>query len=77
MRDFRSLKVWEKSHVLTLEVYRATSAFPPEEMYGLTAQLRRAVASVPANLAEASGWRSEKEFARFIQISLGSASETE
>lgn len=77
MRDFRSLKVWEKSHVLTLEIYRVTSAFPPGEMYGLTAQLRRAAASVPANLAEGCGKNGDREFGRFVDISLGSASETE
>jgi len=52
MRDFREIKVWEKSHLLVLDVYAATSSFPREEIYGLTAQLRRCSASIPANIAE-------------------------
>ncbi len=75
MRDFRELKVWEKSHRLTLEVYKATVGFPREEMYGLTSQVRRACASIPANIAEGCGRGSVAELARFLQISMGSASE--
>jgi four helix bundle protein len=52
MRDFREIKVWEKSELLVLDVYAATSSFPREEIYGLTAQLRRCSASIPANIAE-------------------------
>jgi four helix bundle protein len=55
MRDFRDLKVWQKSHELTLEVYKATSKFPKSEIYGLSSQLRRASASVPTNIAEGCG----------------------
>jgi len=51
MRDFRELKVWEKSHRLVLLVYKATSLFPKSEIYGLTSQARRAAASIPANIA--------------------------
>jgi len=52
MRDFRELKVWEKAHRLTLQVYRITKNFPSDERFGLTVQLRRAAASVPTNIAE-------------------------
>lgn len=77
MKDFRSLQVWEKGHVLTLAFYRATGAFPRDELYGLTSQLRRACASIPTNIAEACGRGSNAEFARFLQIAMGSACETE
>ena len=77
MKNFRDLKVWEKSHWLTLEVYKATKPFPKEEVYGLTSQLRRACSSIPANIAEGCGRGSEAEMARFFQIAMGSASETE
>ena len=77
MRDFRKLKVWEKSHLLALAVYRATADFPREEMYGLTSQMRRSGASVPANIAEGCGRDGNAELARFLQIAVGSASELE
>jgi len=77
MRDFRELKVWEKAHRLTLEVYRATGSFPREEIYGLSSQIRRAAGSIGANIAEGAGKNSRPEFARFLQIALGSASELE
>ena len=77
MRDFKRLAVWEKSHRLTLAVYKATSAFPREELSGLTSQIRRASASVPANIAEGCGRKGDPEFAQFCQIAMGSASELE
>ena len=77
MKDFRDLKVWEKARQLTLAVYKATAAFPKDEMYGLTSQIRRSCASVPANIAEGCGRGSDAEFARFLQIAMGSASELE
>lgn len=77
MRDFRDLQVWQKAHRFTLSVYRLTQAFPSEERFGLSAQLRRSAASVPANLAEGCGRSSEKELARFMAIAAGSASEAE
>ena len=76
MQDFRNLAVWQKAHALTLETYRATECFPRAELFGLTSQVRRSCVSISANLAE--GWgRTQAEFARFVQIALGSASETE
>ncbi len=77
MRDFRELKVWEKAHRLTLQVYRITKKFPSDERFGLTVQLRRAAASVPTNISESCGRDSERELARFMSIAAGSASEVE
>jgi len=77
MKDFRSLKVWEKAHVLALQVYKASGTFPRREMFGLTAQIRRASASIPSNLAEGCGRRTDNEFGRFAVIAMGSASELE
>jgi four helix bundle protein len=71
------LKVWARAHQLTLAVYGVTKAFPKEESYGLTSQMRRASASIPANIAEGCGRGSSAELARFLQISIGSASELE
>jgi len=75
MQDFRGLKVWQKSHELTLAVYRSTERFPKHELYGITNQMRRAAASVPANIAEGCCRSGDVEFARFLQIAMGSASE--
>ena len=77
MRDFRLLTVWEKAHQLTLDVYRATCAFPREEQFGLTNQLRRAASAIPANIAEGCGKDTEADLARYMQISMGSTSELE
>src|SRR5208282_1202656 len=77
MEDFKNLKVWTKAHELTLAVYRRTRMFPKEEMYGITSQLRRADASIGANIAEGCGRRSDGEMKRFLQIARGSASELE
>ncbi len=77
MRNFRELKVWEKAHQLTLSVYKATKIFPKEELYGLTSQMRRSCASIPANIAEGCGRKGSAELARFLQIAMGSASELE
>ena len=77
MEDFKNLKVWTKAHELTLAVYKQTRAFPRDEIYGLTSQIRRASASIGANIAEGCGRRSDPEMKRFIQIARGSASELE
>ncbi|HMO84838.1 MAG TPA: four helix bundle protein [Lacipirellulaceae bacterium] len=77
MQDFRNLKVWEKSHALTLDVYRHSRGFPSDERFGLTSQLRRACSSVPANLAEGCTRGGDLDFARFVNIAAGSASETD
>jgi four helix bundle protein len=75
LQDFRDLKVWQKAHALTLAIYTTTREFPKEEVYGLTGQMRRAAASIAANLAEGCCRSGDTEFARFAQIAMGSASE--
>jgi four helix bundle protein len=77
MGDLHELKVWQKAHQLTLAVYRVSAAFPREELYGLTSQLRRSSASIPANLAEGCGRNRDGEFSRFCSIAMGSANELE
>jgi four helix bundle protein len=71
------LKVWEKAHQLTLEVYKGTTGFPRDELYGLTSQIRRSSASIAANIAEGCGRGGTTELRRYLQISMGSASELE
>jgi four helix bundle protein len=77
MEDFKGLKVWSKAHRLTLAIYQLSRSFPKDEMYGLTSQMRRAAASIGANIAEGCGRRSDPELKRFVQIARGSASEVE
>jgi four helix bundle protein len=77
MKDFRSLKVWEKAHLLTLKIYKVTEKFPREELYGLTSQIRRACVSIPTNFAEECVRSSDADFSRFLYIALGSTSELE
>ena len=75
MRNYRDLLVWEKAHRLTLTVYKNTRSFPIDERFGLTSQIRRASASIAANLAEGCGRRSDGEMGRFTQIAMGSGAE--
>jgi four helix bundle protein len=77
VQSFRNLKVWAKAHVMTLDVYRSTRAFPKEELYGLTSQMRRSSASIGANIAEGCCRSGDKDFGGFIQIAAGSAGELE
>jgi four helix bundle protein len=77
MRDFRGLIVWQKAHAFTIEIYQLTKRFPEDERFGLTSQMRRSAASIGANLAEGCGRGGDNEFARFVQIATGSASEVE
>ncbi len=75
MGDFRSLKVWEKAHRLTLEVYQVTAPFPADERLGLMSRIRRSAASLPANFPEGCGRISDRELGRFRRIALGSENE--
>ena len=77
MKDFKTLKVWEKAHALTLAIYKATEAFPKQEIYALTNQIQRAAVSVPANITEGCGKESGAELKRFLLIAMGSSSELE
>ena len=77
MKDFRQLSVWQKSHEVTLAIYELTRSLPREETYGLTAQIRRACSSIPANLDEGCGKDGDAELARYCSIARGSASELE
>jgi four helix bundle protein len=77
MKDFRTLKIWEKSHALTLAIYKATGAFPKQELYALTSQIQRAAVSIPANIAEGCGKDSDAELKRYFLIAMGSSSELE
>ena len=77
MSDFRELKVWQKAHQLTLDVYRTTAQFPKHEIYGLVSQMRRCSVSVGSNIAEGKGRKGDVEFSRFIQIASGSLTELE
>jgi four helix bundle protein len=75
MRNYKDLRVWDEAHRLTLAVYKVTQTFPKEERFGLTSQIRRASASIAANLAEGCGRRSDGEMGRFVQIAMGSGAE--
>jgi four helix bundle protein len=77
VQRFTDLKVWQRSHALVLDVYRLTSLCPTEERYGLSAQLRRAILSVPTNIAEGSKREGRQDYARFLNIAEGSLAEAE
>ena len=77
MRDFKKYEIWQLSHAFTLRIYSSTSLFPKDELYGITSQIRRASSSIPTNISEGCGKNSDKEFNQFLNIALGSASETE
>ena len=77
MDNFRNLIVWKRAVELATQVYKKTLNFPKFELYGLTSQIRRSAVSISSNIAEGAGRRSRKEFANFLGISYGSASELE
>ncbi|WP_179335977.1 four helix bundle protein [Winogradskyella costae] len=74
---FKELLIWKRSRLFCSDIYEITSKFPDSEKFGLTNQLRRASVSIPSNIAEGSSRNSNKDFARFLQISIGSAYEIE
>ena len=75
MMPYERLKAWQACHALFLDVYRVPQSFPRSELYGLSAQMRRAAFSAAANLAEGSAKRWPREFRRYIDITLGSLAE--
>ena len=78
MQDFQSLEIWKKSLSLVLSIYKITeNDFPKSELFTLTTQIRRAASSIPTNIAEGCGRRTNKDFAHFIQMAIGSSSEVE
>lgn len=77
MRDYTKIEAWKLADDLTVAIYQATKAFPREEIYGLTSQLRRVSYSVPANIVEGSSRESKKDYLHFLYISRGSLSETQ
>ena len=77
LRNYKELKVWEKSYKLCLEVYRITKGFPKNELYGLISQMRRAALSIPCNIAEGYGRKTTPEYIRALYIAYGSACELE
>lgn len=77
MKDHKELDVWKMGMELVVEIYAATRSFPREELYGLASQMRRAAVSIPSNIAEGAGRKTENEFVQFLYIALGSASELE
>jgi four helix bundle protein len=78
MRDFKQLAFWKRSHLLTLKIYQLTkSSFPKEEMFGLTSQIKRSSSSIPTNIAEGCGRKTNPDFRRFLVIATGSSSEVE
>ncbi len=77
MHKFKDLEIWKKSRVFCSKIYAITSKFPETEKFGLTNQLRKASVSIPSNIAEGSSRNTNKDFSRFLQITLGSAYEIE
>jgi four helix bundle protein len=77
LRNYKELKVWEKSYQLCLEVYRITKGFPKIEIYSLISQMRRAALSIPSNIAEGYGRKTLSEYLRFPYIAYGSVCELE
>jgi four helix bundle protein len=76
-KGFRKLLVWQRAHGLVLFVYKLAEKFPKSEVFGLTSQLKRAVVSIPANIAEGQGAGTKPQFARYCDIAKGSLSEVE
>jgi four helix bundle protein len=77
LKNYKELKVWQKSYGLCLEIYRITAKFPKEERYGLTSQIRRSIVSIPSNIAEGYGRKTTKDYIRMLYISYGSVCELE
>jgi four helix bundle protein len=77
LKNYKELKVWQKSYALCINVYKATRAFPNEEKFGLTSQIRRAVVSVVSNIAEGYGRKTTADYVRSLYISYGSLCELE
>lgn len=77
IKNYKDLKVWQKSRLLVKEIYCLTKSFPKEEQFGLTSQIRRASVSVPSNIAEGHSRTSTKDYIQFVSIAIGSLAEVE
>ncbi len=77
MRNYKNYIVWEKGHKLTLDIYQIVANYPKEELFSLVSQMKRSSSSIPTNIAEGCGRKSEKDFCRFLYIAFGSANELE
>lgn len=77
MKNFKELRIWQKGIEIAVKSYKATETFPEQEKFGITSQITRAGVSIPSNIAEGSSRKSVKDYARFIEISLGSSFELE
>ena len=77
MHNFKKLDIWVKSMNLVTEIYRITNSFPSHERFGLTSQMQRSAVSIPSNIAEGSAKSSNKDFSRFLEMSIGSSFELE
>ncbi len=77
MHDFKGLEIWQLSTEYCIKIYREVSNFPATEVYGITSQIKRATVSIPSNIAEGAGRNTKKDFARFINVAIGSAFEVE
>jgi len=77
MRNFKDLKIWQKGFDIAVHAFKLTNTFPKEEKYGLSSQITRAAVSIPSNIAEGSSRNSEKDYSRYVEISLGSSFELE
>ena len=77
LKNYKELKVWQKSYELCLKIYTITAKFPREEIYGLTSQIRRSVVSIPSNIAEGYGRKTTLDYIRMLYISYGSVCELE
>ena len=77
MKDHKDLDVWIQSMLLVEDIYALTKNFPSDEKYGLSSQIKRAVVSIPSNIAEGAGRKGDKEFIQFLYIAMGSLSELE
>jgi four helix bundle protein len=77
MKNFKELKIWQKGLDIAVKTFKLTSSFPKEEKFGITSQMTRAAVSIPSNIAEGSSRSSERDYFRFVEISLGSSFEPE
>ena len=77
LKNYKELKVWQKSYALCLQIYKNTGIFPNDEKYGLTSQIRRSAVSIPSNIAEGYGRKTTADYIRFLYIAYGSLCELE